>query len=209
MDIIDDYIFPKEEFPTWSDELRMEARKFWFMWIGSNRVGYDQAIKEIGDLVDLGISYANQEIQDSSLMDAYWAGIIDGEGTINIWRRTKYQHRKHDSYSIRIAIVNKDLDLIKAFRKYANSNRRIRVKKPISFKHCVCYECQIIGIKAYSILRKLGKFLRVKNTQRDLAIEFWNSLNHKSGRSIITKEEDERRKMYYEKMKELNRRGPS
>jgi len=50
------YIFPKEiEFPNWSDDLRGMATEFWQKWIGPNTVGYDEAIKDLGELIDFAI----------------------------------------------------------------------------------------------------------------------------------------------------------
>jgi len=46
------YIFPKEEFPNWSDNIRGLACEFWVKWIGGNTIGYDAAIQDLGELVD-------------------------------------------------------------------------------------------------------------------------------------------------------------
>ncbi len=52
-----DFIFPKEaEFPDWSDDLRGMATEFWWKWIGPNTVGYDEAVQDIGELIDFALS---------------------------------------------------------------------------------------------------------------------------------------------------------
>jgi hypothetical protein len=56
------FIFPREEFPEWSDNLRGLAAEFWQKWIGPNRVGYDEAIQDIGELIDYAINSSKQTI---------------------------------------------------------------------------------------------------------------------------------------------------
>ncbi|MBA7662997.1 hypothetical protein ES703_71030 [subsurface metagenome] len=55
------YVFPDEvEFPHWSDDLRSMAYEFWAKWIGPNTVGYDEAIQDIGNLIDFAINNAKE-----------------------------------------------------------------------------------------------------------------------------------------------------
>lgn len=55
-------IFPIKENPDWPPELRARATAFWRKWIGPNVVGYDQAIIDLGGLVDLAVKYGKQEL---------------------------------------------------------------------------------------------------------------------------------------------------
>jgi len=57
-----EYIFPIEENPDWSLELRLDATAFWNRWIGSNVVGYDKAIKELGELIDNAIKLGKKMV---------------------------------------------------------------------------------------------------------------------------------------------------
>ena len=61
------FIFPKEEFPIWSDDLRGLATEFWQKWIGSNTVGYDEAIQDIGELIDFAIDFSKQKVTEDEV----------------------------------------------------------------------------------------------------------------------------------------------
>ena len=57
------HIFPKEENPDWPKELRVRAAEFWRKWIGPNVIGYDVAIQDIGELIDLALEYGKGKIK--------------------------------------------------------------------------------------------------------------------------------------------------
>lgn len=138
---------------------------------------------------------------------SYLAGIVDGEGTIGI-HKSRDADRLIESYSLNIAIVNTDYRLVNWLEE--NFEGSVRTTKPQQENWKDKFEWRMGGYSAYKLLRKVRPFLIIKAEQAEVGINFWercskiNNRAKKLGRPLwmIQRQEE-----YYERMRELNKRG--
>jgi LAGLIDADG endonuclease len=104
---------------------------------------------------------------------AYIAGLFDGEGSINIFR--KKNKSGSFSYYLEITITNTDfpvlswLQSVLGGRVDKTSNIKLQGSRPLRRWRASCRD-------AHRILLTLLPYLRVKKTQAELAIEFQSTV---------------------------------
>lgn len=134
---------------------------------------------------------------------SYLAGIIDGEGTIGI-----FKHKQ--AYRITLKVANTSEQLIIYLHENFGGNKM----GPYNDKkenHKDMFEWHCTSRKAIEIIEKVKPYLIVKNTQAALAIQAWeetfkNSYS-RNGPNRIQKYVIDKREEYYQQMKLLNFRG--
>jgi len=153
---------------------------------------------------------------------AYIAGLLDGEGCINIYRINtpyirKVEKRLQPKWVLSVSIYNTHYETIKwlydNFGGYLQS--RHRYKKPEQIengKWKPSYAWKLAANKANDFLKRIVKYLRIKKEQVELAIKFQDNLcqfhrtkkvNKLSGADI------EFREKCWLQMKMLNQKGVS
>jgi hypothetical protein len=146
---------------------------------------------------DLGIQYVAEL--------AYWAGFIDGEGYIGIYKyRNKDKWHKSPTYSIQIGVALTDRRIIEQLCALFPGSRAKRKHRYPNSK--TQYYWQAKGNRAAIVLTELLPFLRIKKTQARLALEFHKQKGKNPCRPL-TDSELNLREEYYRKMRSLNSKG--
>jgi hypothetical protein len=151
---------------------------------------------------------------------AYWAGILDGEGSIDI-TRTYHQTKlgKHVYHFMRMAVYNRKRSLIEdAIKEFGmGSIQTHTMTRQISGKtypDSVVYSWTVTTNKACHVLKLLLPFLRLKKEKAKLAIAFQETKENTRGRvkggnyAHLSEKELEWREQCRSKMKHLNGRRP-
>jgi hypothetical protein len=130
------------------------------------------------------------------------AGIIDGEGSLNIEIQSPNSTcRKTDYYAIRLVIINTNKQLMDWL--VANFEGKIRIRKKLENRR-QCYDWIIHSFKAAEILKACLPYMIVKKPSAEVIIEF---MDHKKDGWNITPDVKEHRKFLYDKLKKINKTG--
>lgn len=145
-------------------------------------------------------------------MKAYWAGIIDGEGTINIAKALRASERsKSPNHQIRLTMTNTDESLVQEMKKFFKVGNVCNAKTPIGSKEA--YKYYTSNSDALSVIRQVLPYLITKKKQAMLAIDFDNSRTKLCQKGIPKQErkvpeiELQLREGFYRRMQILNHRG--
>ena len=135
---------------------------------------------------------------------AYLAGIIDGEGTVNITYVAK-----RDSYRLRIQVVNTDKRLIdwlhENFHSHIYEVKRHSLQNPKWRKR---YEWFLFPKRdTLPLLKSLIPFLICKKEQMKIAVSFIETTGKMGKR--LSRDVYKARKEYKERLNALNMRGAS
>jgi len=103
----------------------------------------------------------------SSLEQAYIAGLVDGEGCINIYR---INTKKVPKWILSISIYNCDFNILNWLYKRRGGYLQKRGKRKKKWKQN--YAWKISANDAMEFLQDIKKYLRIKKRQAELAIKF-------------------------------------
>ena len=133
----------------------------------------------------------------------YLAGILDGEGSIMIYRSQGH-------YSLTVAIYNSERELMNwLVSEYGGCSSESHRERNKELKHKPEYRWIIMGRNAYKLLRRLEDKMIIKTERLEVAIEFYercNKITYKGNRprpDWLKEREDE----YYLRMRDLNKKG--
>jgi hypothetical protein len=143
----------------------------------------------------------------SEVETAYIAGIIDGEGSIGLLRRGDAKQRKGQWITIQLQISNTNkpimdwLDVMFGLKKgqYVYANHA-------GWRNW--YSIKLQGNRAYDIILRIRRYLRIKKSQAELVINYvsWRQsigiISHR-----FSQQEDEIREKFYLTCRSLNKRG--
>jgi hypothetical protein len=128
---------------------------------------------------------------------AYIAGIVDGEGSIGLWR-----HHKNETHSPNVTIANNNLDLLKWIQLRVGGV--IVSKKKRQIHHANSYAWSLRMDKAISFLNEIKVYLIVKKQQADLITTEYKKVTHRSGK--YTSEMLAKKEELVAKIRKLNKR---
>ena len=131
----------------------------------------------------------------------YLAGIIDGEGSIHIeLQRANNTCRKIDYFSIRLVVINTNVELMEWLHK--NFKGKITKRKDIPGRRS-CYVWSVFSFNAAKILEECLPYMIIKKQLAEIIIEFMNT----KPKDIwnVSAEVQEHRKFLYDRMKKLNK----
>lgn len=159
-------------------------------------------------------------------VDLGWiAGVVDGEGTITISPRSRTDNTcVNNGWQVSVRVANTDkrmIDKLDALtRLISGSAGYVQEKRPNRCKRQ--YYWMVAARKALIFLKLIEPYLVVKREQARIAIEMQERMTSFTGIYIVDRdsrgrvkrtqmlpEEVEYRQKLYERIKELNRRGPS
>lgn len=130
---------------------------------------------------------------------AYAAGIVDGEGTIGLYKRAGV---KHTGLVMMVSIGNTNLWLLE-FLKFNFGGSYGTSGKPQKLNHKPKWTWRLVGIHAAEFLRLISPYLQLKRQQAELALEFYGR-RHKGWRTSEEKILDEADKIL---MASYNKKG--
>lgn len=130
---------------------------------------------------------------------AYIAGVIDGEGTIGIYRL------RSTGYQMKVCISNCSRPLLVWIRERVGG-ALVRVAKETPRKR-ESWQLVVSQYQAAPLLLDCRDYLQVKRPQADLAVRYMEEYKPASGTSP-TEQQVARRRWYWDETRRLNRRGP-
>lgn len=142
---------------------------------------------------------------------AYIAGIIDGEGTVGIWKSNTGVHSmagRSPSYILRMSVKMTDEGVIKwlahitGVKYWSQFNKRPGNHKPW------IYQWTFTGRKAARLIREIYPYLIVKQKQCDVALEFIKTLQRRNYFGVrLNHKTVVARELLRRRMQALNKRG--
>lgn len=99
---------------------------------------------------------------------AYVAGIVDGEGSVDIYKVNTPAHNSR--YAMRL-IVGITEQWLPQFLKF-NFGGSVNVRESNTPKHKDCWVWSVAAIKAAKVLRLILPYLQIKKPQAELALSF-------------------------------------
>ncbi len=126
---------------------------------------------------------------------AYTAGLLDGEGTIGIYRKP------NGSIYVNLSICNTDGEIIewlqKHFDGHIHQRKRLNPRSKILYQWYLGQQGQIL-----EFLNLLEPFIIIKKRQFQIALSFISTKNLCDSETL-----DEYRSFLHSQMKEANKRG--
>jgi len=159
------------------------------------------------------------KIQSLSLSEtdkAYIAGFIDGEGSISI-KRWKSKPSHQESWGTHIQITSVERNILEYISKKAGQGKIIKIKLS-NYRgrenQRDYYKIAISSRRAVILLKAILPYLKIKQRQAEIAIEFqkligydWPKKGVPKGTTYIPKENLERRWALWKECRMLNSRG--
>lgn len=131
----------------------------------------------------------------------YAAGLIDGEGCIQIRKVMKKGHN-HLSYQLQVSMNQSDGESIDFM--YGAFGGKTYQMKAYQDGRLPNYRWEIIGDKAMSFLKQILPFLRIKKAQAELGIRYQVNKVRAINQFVPQKQEDlEKYEWYYQEMRRL------
>lgn len=122
-------------------------------------------------------------------IDAYTAGLIDGEGCIRIRKDTYKKRYSAIQYMLVVEVVMRDKQAVEMVHKeYGGS---------IGINHGY-YHWQIYSQNALIMIERIKPYLLIKKTEADLAVEFQSGIFQNTSRKTSEEEVQRRDKIYHE-----------
>ena len=118
---------------------------------------------------------------------AYVAGIVDGEGCIDIHHRTRPGH-KYTEFTLRVAVTSTDLWLLQMLKM--GFGGAIQERKRYSLHRKPCWNWVITRKQAGEFLELILPYLHLKKPQAELGIKFQSArgqyaTRHSEGRRAV------------------------
>ncbi len=139
---------------------------------------------------------------------AWAAGIVDGEGYLGMTRAkvSVVSRRKTESFQIRISVRMTHKETIrKLFCLFGGTFKLARSRNPS--RHNDNYEWYTGDLLTESVLRQLRPFLITKRKQAILLLAYRAKCSQPRGAVSCSSILVRRRARYFEKLKQLNKRG--
>lgn len=138
-------------------------------------------------------------------MQAVWlAGIIDGEGTISIWRERRPKNRSGYRYRAVVEVYNTNRDLIAAVLAMADGFTTVKYMPKPTDNHKQCFKVVWNRRAIPRLLEMIQPHLVAKRKQADIVLRFCEELENAPMRASQVHEILEG---MWAEVKELNRRG--
>jgi hypothetical protein len=130
---------------------------------------------------------------------AYIAGVIDGEGTIGIYRQRATQ------YQMKVCISNSSWPLLEWIRERVGGALVLVAKETPT--HRQGWQLVVSQYQAAPLPLACREYLQLKRPQAELALSYMNDYSP-AARGGVTDHQITRRQWYWDETRKLNRRGP-
>ncbi len=123
-----------------------------------------------GNLVYMNKNWTSEQL-------SYMAGIIDGEGSINIEIQSQSirHNRKCDYYSLRLLVINTNLPLLNWIVSHFGGT--ITARKPVPNRR-QCYKWNLCSHNAAEVLKQCQQYMIVKKAHTEVFIKFASTMSH-------------------------------
>lgn len=141
---------------------------------------------------------------------AYASGLVDGEGYIGIIKGSPRKDRKErcHRFEARLLITNTNSEVISWL--VSNFGGTVSIKKRYSKKHKNALVWALTNNKLYPFLKSIHPYLIIKKKQAEIVLNFLDKkIDSRIGKNRVTDIELAFRTDSYEKLLDLNHRGPS
>ena len=120
------------------------------------------------------------------MIDAYAAGFIDADGSIMISKVAKPgPGAVTPGYRVRVEATNLDANVLNELAAaYGGSVKVKKRDKGSFFTRRTCYVWQANGNAAVACLRRIRPYLRIKEQQAWVALEYWEQRTVQLGRTV-------------------------
>lgn len=113
---------------------------------------------------------------------AYFAGFVDGEGTITVIRSRQADRRSGWKYQPTVNVANSDLPILRWLRDTCgNGWIKSNFHKKVLAHHRTVYQLRLTANQMRHVLPQLLPYLRVKKTQAVLLLEFLEFTKRRDG----------------------------
>lgn len=130
-------------------------------------------------------------------INAYLAGIIDGEGHISIDRsKTCPQKRRNPRYQAEVTVVNTDLKLMEFLIE--NVGGSFRARKKIKEWHKETYQWKVASTTARDLCVRLIPYLVLKKEQAKCIVQLYEECNFNM--RVLNADELNKRESIYQKL---------
>lgn len=146
--------------------------------------------------------------RDPTVTDLGWAaGILEGEGCIQIVRQKYKRSDRRDTYRIRLDIAQTNKSLLQEFEWAVGLKGNIVSPPPKDKQTRTCHSLIYQGLAAIVVLTRLRMMLKFKRAQCELALEFQEKceIHRHWGPNGCPQEIWELRHWYYERMQRIKR----
>lgn len=138
---------------------------------------------------------------------AWAAGIIDGEGTIGMTRnRVGTNRRATESFQVRISVRMTHKQTVKKLHALFGGTFKL-ARAVYSLRHNDCFEWYVGDLKTVEVLNKIRTHLVTKKKQANLILRFRSTCFDRPRGSRCPSFLVARRRRYFERLKNLNKRG--
>jgi len=143
---------------------------------------------------------------------AYIAGIIDGEGTVGIYKKKPKNEYQSPGYRERVAISSSNLEVLNYINKFFPGV--IAKNTRYSSKHSPMFRLEYHVLRAIPILEAVSKYMIIKKKQAEKVLAYRKAItpiDPKKSKSFgpqrLSSKEIALRESYYQELKKLNLRG--
>lgn len=141
---------------------------------------------------------------------AYFAGIIDGEGSINLFPYYGIHHKygRYLRYRSALSVSNTNYELMSwIVTRFGGKIQTVKRARDKLTKYKTCYLWMVTHKRAAVIITAIRPYLVAKAKQADFLLKF-QATAKRHGRCGAPIEVQELRQQLAEQMSYLNRRGP-
>lgn len=139
----------------------------------------------------------------TEIQAAWLAGVIDGEGSIGIWKTTG-NDRPHKRYRPAISVANTHERFIAQIAGLLDSSVHIKGNGNLVLGHKKCWAVWVKTRAIPNLLEQIAPYLVIKRKQADLVLEFCRAVAASPVHNRAMQPEFER---LYLECKALNKRG--
>jgi len=136
---------------------------------------------------------------------AYFAGLFDGEGSIGIYHKTQ-RDRKHSYLTLQCIVQMTNSFIPHLLQMHFGGS--LFVDKKFRYQNkAVSYRWGVVGRQALAFLQEIYPYLRIKQPEAKLAIEFQTAVPVNRGSRRLSEEEVAVRQAQALLLKNLKREG--
>lgn len=132
------------------------------------------------------------------------AALIDGEGTIGVWKEVRLGNKSGVRYRAVVQVSNSNMQLLETFQVCVRGYAHRKGRKQQNPHHKPVFGVTVSRRAVQSLLEQIKPFLVAKRQQAEVALEFCRVMEATPMRASINHDVFE---SLYQECKRLNRRG--